>query len=348
MTLAVSGQAKVLGLSECQFGLVLENVHLLGPDNKKNKLIDTLPLSKLVRFTLSNDKLEPEICADPSDTTFSLNIKRAIISLLQSNNAESHETDVFGTCATTFTVTAGNNGEKLITKSRDLNACSHRESLANGLVNGILNEKSGVKSTPLLNGDYNSEQRINKNGIIQASQVTEEYSLVPFSNGNNGAKARVVTKLVLNSQQGNAPRASTTVSVPRSLVFENADKPIAGNKQIALTALKNTVATYENNVGPKTASHFTELIRILRFVKQEDLLTLRPTHQNEVLARKVYLDALFRVGTADSVGAIATLLKTGKISDKTAIRLAYLSFSLATAVNKETLVTIQVSIKFLN
>lgn len=345
VTLQVQGQALISGLSECQYGLELRDVTVFGPDNKKNKLQDNLQLQKLVRFTLSADTLEPEICVDKDDKPFSLNIKRAIISLLQSRQTESTETDIFGTCPTSFTVTTGQDGGQIVTKIRDLNACSHREALVNGLVSGVFNENSGIKSTPLLNGDYTNEQRINRNGIIESAQVTEEYSLVPFTNGEAGAKAHVVTKLTLKETKAGGPKSTDSATVPRSLRFEVTDKPIVGDLRTASNSLKLVVDTYQNNVGPKSASQFTELIRVLRYVKQQDLLTILSNinaAKNKELTLKVYLDALFRVGTADSVAAIATLLKNNKISGDTAKQLAYLSFNAATSVNKDALDAVQV------
>lgn len=347
VTLKVQGQAVVSGLPDCQYGLELRDVTVFGPDNKKNKLQDNLQLQKLVRFTLSDDMLEPEICVDKDDKPFSLNVKRAIISLLQSRQTESVETDVFGTCPTTFSVTPGANGGEVVIKTRDLNACSHREVLVNGLISGVFNENSGIKSTPLLNGDYTNEQHINANGIIESTQVTEEYVLVPFTNGDAGAKAHVSTKLQLKETKAGAPKSADSVSVPRPLHFEVIDKPIVGDLRTASNALKNVVDTYQNNVGPKAASQFTELIRILRYVKTQDLLTILSNinaSKNKDLSSKVYLDALFRVGTAESVTAIATLLKNNKITDETAKQLAYLSFNAATSVNKEALDAVQVMI----
>lgn len=346
VTLKVQGQALVSGLSECQYGLELRDVTVFGPDNKRNKLQDNLQLTKLVRFTLSDDTLEPEICVDKDDKPFSLNVKRAIISLLQSRQSESVETDVFGTCPTSFSVTTGPDGDQIVTKIRDLNVCSHREVLVNGLVAGVFNENSGIKSTPLLNGDYTNEQHINKNGIIESSQVTEQYSLVPFTNGEAGAKAHVITKLQLKETKAGAPKSVESATVPRSLLFEVADKPIVGDLRTASNALKNVVDTYQNNVGPKAAGQFIELIRVLRYVKQQDLLTILANinaSKNKDLSVKIYLDALFRVGTADSVAAIATLLKNNKISGDAAKQLAYLSFNAATSVNKDALDAVQVS-----
>lgn len=102
--LTVSGRADVFAEpGGCTFVLRLENTVISGPDGKRNTQaaqLGDLQLSRPVRFTLLNDRLEPQLCAEPADSVFGLNVKRAIVSLLQSTEAAS-ETDVFGTCPQT-------------------------------------------------------------------------------------------------------------------------------------------------------------------------------------------------------------------------------------------------------
>lgn len=48
-------------------------------------------IEKAVRFTLQDGRVGPEICAEEGDTRRSLNIKRAVISLLQSPTKQATE-----------------------------------------------------------------------------------------------------------------------------------------------------------------------------------------------------------------------------------------------------------------
>lgn len=343
--LQVQGTAHVHGISSCQYGLDVQDVTLIGPDKLKTKFNNKLQLSKIVQFTLANDKLEPEICASPDDSDVSLNIKRALISLLQVDDTSTEEVDVFGKCQTNYVVTKQDDGSIVVTKTRDLNSCSHRESFVNGFVTGIFNENSKVKSTPLLNGDYTNEIRVNRNGIVQSAQVSEDYTLVPFSNGEAGVKARVNTAFRLKDQRANV-NEKPSVSVPRTLIYEAVEKPQAVNYKTAKKALFGICDTYaqrKNSVGAQIAGQFTETIRLLRYLKKDDILLLFKEStqlKDNPVCRKVFLDAVFRVATADSVNAIASLLENNKIHEK---RLAYLSFNLATNVNKETIGVLSVS-----
>lgn len=341
--LQVQGTARVYGLSaNCQYGLDLQDVLVFGPDSSKKKFTENF--SKLVRFTLADDKLEPEICAEDGESTVSLNIKRALISLLQLNDAAVEEVDIFGKCPTNYAHSKGDDGSLVVTKTRDLNACSHRESIINGFISGIFNDESNIKSTPLLNGDYTNEVHINQKGVVESAHVVEDYSLVPFTNGEAGVKARVVTKFRLKDVSANG-NARLSVTVPRSLIYEHSQKPLKVDYQTAKKSLFAICDTYaqRNSVGAQVASQFTETIRLLRFLKQNDFLTLyneASQLKDKPICRKVFLDAVFRVGTADSVNAIASLLSSNKINEK---RLAYLAFNLATSVNKNTLSVLTVS-----
>lgn len=340
----VQGTAHVHAISACQYGLDVNDVTLIGPDKLKTKFNNKLQLSKIVQFTLSADKLEPEICTSPDESDVSLNIKRALISLLQLNdNGSVQEVDIFGKCQTNYAVTKNDDGSYVITKTRDLNKCSHRESFVNGFITGVFNENSNVKATPLLNGDYTNEVRVNKNGIVESAQVVEDYTLVPFANGDAGVKARVVTSFRFKDQKANGGER-VSVSVTRPLIYEIVEKPQAVNYQTAKKSLFAICETYaqRKSVGAQVAGQFTESIRLLRYLKKDDILLLfkESSQLNNPVCRKVFLDAVFRVSTADSVNAIASLLENNKIHEK---RLAYLSFNLATSVNKETLSILTVS-----
>lgn len=355
-TLQIQGQAELIGISaDCQYSLRLQNVIVTGPDAIKTKLSDDPQLSqslaKPIRFTLSADEVHPEICAEPSESSFSLNLKRAVVSLIQSADGKPEETDVFGTCPTSFSVVKNGDGSQVVSKVRNLNRCSHRETLANSFASGVFNDRSGIKSTPLLNGDYAVEQQINKQGVIASAKLTEDYVFTPFSTVNSGARARVVTTLTLKNQGAGAAPKLNAVTKPRSILFENPDIIPLNNYEKIAAGVKSTVDTYKNNVGPQAASQFTELIRLLRHTEKSHILKLysdvksKVIHPNQVLARKIVLDALFRAGTANSVEALSSLL-SNEIKNVQELRLAYLSFNLANSVNSETLVTAAVSCIF--
>ncbi|XP_063705361.1 apolipophorins isoform X2 [Culicoides brevitarsis] len=340
--LKVNGVAQLYYSGNCQYTLFMQKVQLTSPDDKKVAV--SKDLQKPVKFVLSNDELLPEVCADSSDSEFSVNVKRAIISLIQSVEQKSYETDVFGVCPTNTVVnTLGDS--TVITKTRDLNTCAHRESLADGFIKSVFNEASGIKSTPVLNGDYLLEQKI-KAGVLDSAVLTENYVYLPFSGQNTGARAKVVTKLSFTkSEAKEAPQPQNPAE--RSLLFK-ADKGVPTSNPDNLRAvLKKTVESFDETskaVGKESATTFAELVRALRAAKKGDVALLYDDIKkgslklDKELARKVYLDALFRAGSAHSITFIAEILKK-ELSEKEQ-RLAYLSFNLAQTVSHASIFTV--------
>lgn len=336
--LKVQSTAQVFAGENCGMTLKLPKVTVFGPDNKRTQLGSEL--SKPVKFTLSNDELLTEICTDVDDTDFSLNLKRGVISLFQAVDSRSTETDIYGSCPTTFSSFQSGDAT-IVHKVRNLNACGFRESLTHGLFVGIFNEDSGVKSTPVLNGDYASEVKINKDGIIESVVLTEEYHYLPFSTTTAGARAKSVTKLTLTGKgKGAAPVLKKTR--PASIIFENPTTDSTSNLDTVKTVLKSLIENVKNNVGSTSAGQFTELIRVMRFAKKEDLLSLYQmvksgsVHENKDLARNVYLDGLLRVGNGNSVETLTNLLKNREFNEKEQ-KMVFLSLNLVQSMTKEAL-----------
>lgn len=341
----LGGSVQIFPGDNCAYTLKFRQVNVFGPDNKKTGLVNEL--SKPVRFYLSNDKLTPEICADGNDNDFSLNIKRGIISVFQTSEQNTVETDVFGRCPTTYG--SSQQGNVLtVTKTRNLNQCSYREKLSSGMITGIVDENSEVKSTPLLNGDFTSEVKI-KNGIVESAQIFEEYMFLPFSTNEAGTRAKVQTKMNLQGQpgNGNAPKVNNQHSRP--IIFTNPNSAPVGNIGTLKSVFQNTLREYHNNnVGGNAAAQFTELIRLMRTSKRDDLTSLYQQvkagtlSDNKPLSRKVFFDAIYRAGTGDSVEALANLLKNRELNEKEQ-QLLYLSLNLVQSMTKEALNAVTVS-----
>lgn len=106
----------------------------------------------------------------------------------------------------------------MVHKRRTLNKCAHRENIKQDFFATTFNPNSEIKSSPLLKGDYNAEQKI-KNGILDHASITESYLYVPFSVGKSGAKATVSTKIQYAGTAKEAVKGK--VSDPKSIIFEN-------------------------------------------------------------------------------------------------------------------------------
>ncbi|XP_055922493.1 apolipophorins [Eupeodes corollae] len=329
IALKLSGHAKLYAEGNCGYTLQMERMSVSAVKESIEKQI-IQNLNKPIKFTMVSGELQPEICSESSDNAASLNIKRGIISLLQAAD-KPHETDVFGVCPTLTSVSKAGSSE-IITKVRNLNACSYREKISNGLINGVVNSKAGIKSTALLKSDYSKELKLN-NGIPENIQLVEEYKLAPMSNGAGVSKAKVKTTLRLgNVGRANAPPCN---GEPASIIFEPPTAPVAKNIGTLKKVFTNTVNLVNEHVQGDAAKHFTELIRLMRSSDVDTLIELSVVpHVNKVLARKVYLDALFRVGTSNSVKAIVRQISKFSENEK---KLAFMSFNLVQSIEKDAL-----------
>jgi Lipoprotein amino terminal region len=285
-SVAIKGQAIITAGDNCEYTLLLKGVTAFGSDN--SKLAIQKDFQSPVQFTLSGDELAPEICADATDGTFSLNVKRGVISALQNGLGKSVELDIFGKCpVTSSSSTSG--GITTVTSTRDLDQCVYREKLSNGLIQGVVTESSEIKSSPILDGSVDSDAKF-ENGALKSIELRENYNFLPFSTQNHGAKAKVITKMNLKntaSGKGAAPKTP----VLRSLLFENANSNMA-NPKVSVkdsikTAFGKTLQEFvgqEGVISSKSAATFAEIIRLMRLAKRADLLTAYQVRLTELLS----------------------------------------------------------------
>lgn len=276
-SVAIKGQALITAGDNCEYTLLLKGVTAFGSDNSKLAVQKDFALP--VQFSLSGDELAPEICADATDGSFSLNVKRGVISALQNGAGKSSELDIFGKCPVeSSTSTSG--GITTITSTRDLDKCAYREKLSNGLIQGgVVTESSEIQSTPILNGKVEAEAKY-QNGALQSIELKEHYNFLPFSTQNHGAKAKVFTKL--NLKKTTAGQAGTALKTPvlRSLLFENSNSDMSNPKVSVKDSIKaafgktlQEFTSQEGNLSSKSAATFAEIIRLMRLAKKNDLLT---------------------------------------------------------------------------
>ncbi|XP_026318173.1 apolipophorins-like [Hyposmocoma kahamanoa] len=300
------GQVSVAALGNCVNELVVQNLVISGPDGKKYS--SPPGVDKPVRFTLQDGRVGSEICTEDGDTRRSLNIKRAIISLLQSENKPSTQVDVFGSCPTEVSSSKEGNAF-LVHRTRDLSRCAYREQGKNDIVSGIFNPTAEIKNSQVLQSNLNVESKVNS-GVPEKVSATEEYLYKPFSVGENGARAKVHTKLTLTGKTGGAA-GSGNCNMQRSIIFENPHGHVTGsNFDAAIAAVRDTAKTLASEANSKSAGEFAQLVRILRGSSKDDLTKIYGQVKGKNLERRVFLDGLVRAGTGSSVEVIVDLIKS--------------------------------------
>lgn len=275
-SVSIKGQAVVTEGENCAYTLMLKAVTAFGADNSKLNIQKDFSLP--IQFTLSGDELLPELCADSTDGTFSLNVKRGVISALQNGLGKSSELDIFGKCPVTSSLsTVG--GVTTITSLKDLDKCAYREKLSNGLVQGVVTDSSDIKTSPILNGKIESESKF-KNGALQSVEMQENYIFLPFSTQTHGAKAKVVTKMNLKKTASGQLASVIKTPILRTLLFESTSSNLANTKVSVKDSIKaafgKTLQEFtgqEGVISSKSAASFAEIIRLMRLAKKADLLT---------------------------------------------------------------------------
>lgn len=165
------GQVSVTALGNCAHELTVQNLVISGPNGKKYQ--SPPGINKPVRFSYQDGRVGPEICAEEQDTRRSLNIKRAIISLLQTEQKPSTQVDVFGVCPTEVSFSQ-EGAAVLVHRSRDLSRCAHREQGRNDLITAVYNPTAEIKETQVLRSTLNVESKV-VGGVPEKVSANEEY-----------------------------------------------------------------------------------------------------------------------------------------------------------------------------
>ncbi|CAG9133770.1 unnamed protein product [Plutella xylostella] len=305
------GQVSVSALGNCAHVLKVNNLVISGPGGKKYS--KPPGLDKPVRFTLQDGHVGADLCTEEGDTRRSLNIKRAVISLLQTGTKSGTEVDIFGACPTDAS-SSQEGGATLVHRVRDLGRCGHREHGRNDLITAVYNPQAEIKNTQVLQSTLNVESKVT-NGVPEKVSATEDHLYKPFSVGENGVRSKVHTKLTLTGQAAGADAGKFTS--PRSIIFENPHGVAADHSslQSAVAAVKETAKAVAHEAGSHSAGDFAQLVRILRVTSKDDLTKAYQQVKGNKLEKRVFLDGLVRAGSGDSIEVSVGLLKGGELSD---------------------------------
>ncbi|XP_075230090.1 retinoid- and fatty-acid binding glycoprotein apolipophorin [Lycorma delicatula] len=315
--ITISADVDISAQPQCSYILKVSNINVHGNDGKAHGGFEELQAHP-VKFSFHDGHIESEVCTEEGETQSGLNIKRAIISLLQSATHKDagvtshYETDVFGTCPTDFEFLKSGNSLK-IKKSRNLNLCAHRESLNIPVFSTPYTISSDFQSSPLLISSLSVVQDV-QDGVVHSATSEEKYSYQPHASVDSGVLVTVVTKLSFVSQAKGVPIAANVVK-PKSIIF---DAPHAvshySSADTIQKALSKVESSVEPTVQPSAAQDFSDLVDVLSHSKKNDILTVYEGVKSKDTAKKVLLDGIARASTGDSIEVIVELAQKNELS----------------------------------
>ena len=323
----IRAQAEIEVLSRCELSLRLRDVSIEESDPERSgsrrvsdgfeEFKNTLERDTL-RFAYQDGRIE-DLCPSREEPTWSLNIKRGLLSAFQNSMGldESsrnlvEETDVAGKCNVEYTADSNLLGKTTITKTKDLRSCTDRQNtdFALSLFSDSYNSDSQVQSSPIVNSTQTCQQTVD--GIVKTSLCSERHAFRPFSNGGRGAVTTTRQYLEYVNKYNNIRARFDNVVKRTDLLYKhekNSEEKLS-HAQETEEILQQICAN--EDIRPETPHLFKRLVSSL---KRLDAATLQNTYRridsicsrnNNV--RKFYLDALPMVGTSAAYKLMTDIL----------------------------------------
>jgi hypothetical protein len=321
--LKVSGQAVIAALSPCDLTLTIQEASIQGVDR-----VEGLEGSS-VRFSYQDGEIEG-LCVSENDASWSANIKRALVSSLQNkaikNAGESliSEDTVHGRCPTQYTVS----GENYI-KTRNLNACTHRQGGKSVEYGVAYNVPSKNNAIPGVNSTFTCTQNV-RNGVIQSVDCEESHKLEAFARNEAGAQTTVKSSMsLISTQQGVEGVKTNEARKSSSIFYDHGDyqdaqrqKSASSNTQTILQKLCTEIET--GVLSSKVPGLFLQLKKQLKSARAQDLIEMQQqitsgqscANEKRKL-NKLLLDAAAMSASDGGIGLIADVYAADKLPEET-------------------------------
>ncbi|XP_051828645.1 uncharacterized protein LOC127545411 [Antechinus flavipes] len=252
----------------------------------------------------------PKVCPQQGDPIWAVNIKRGILSLLQTSPGTTipetiDEIDILGKCPTTYE----RKGSRLL-KTKDLNQCSLRHHGFTFLQSEVL---PGMP--PILTSKLECYQTFQK-GLLEDATCTEFDVVKPFSEKGNGAQTKTYSTLSLLHVR---PQALSNKDYGKfyvsSLLYEW--EGLATQSQVADVAESVRKLCLAQATSFETAELFMELVFELRGLSADALMDL--WQRSSFKCRDNWqplVDALPSCGTEACVALMKELIMSGDVENE--------------------------------
>ncbi|XP_063171149.1 uncharacterized protein LOC134505396 [Candoia aspera] len=245
-------------------------VKLINENDNLREVLEQYPLW----FCFYNGKVL-KIFPQKNESTWALNIKRGILSALQTSsltaaaNNSVEEVDISGKCPTQYQQKG-----TLLLKMKDFNLCSHHFSGFTALRSVAL--PNALEQ--LLSSKLECLQRFEEKGILEEVKCIESHLVTPPARKGNGVKmqTRTVLKLFLTeADAGSREKVATSDIYESSLLYEKEKTaPLSQEEEVKVVADVLQRLCMKPTKDPEPTDIFLNLVFALRQVSTDALMDL--------------------------------------------------------------------------
>ncbi|KAF2362298.1 Lipid transport protein N-terminal [Trinorchestia longiramus] len=259
-----------------------------------------------------------EVCADASDSTVAINIKKGILSAFQSsmpshssinNGIELEETDVIGICPTVYNVRE-ESGRLFITKSKDHRQCSKRYGDTSESTISSLPLKSAI---PMRTSKSKCVQE-SEDGIFKTVTCYDDNNIAPIFGLSRSVMAQQKFTLTYKKTKKISEIRPFQKSRTTTLLYDftNSPKNSSAVQEVEIKLKHLCHIIEQGNVTMHTAQIFSDLISAMDVVEQSSIHKIWMNIKDKKYCSQLedieglYLDA---VAATKNDGAIPVLVQ---------------------------------------
>ncbi|KAH6941668.1 hypothetical protein HPB50_022254 [Hyalomma asiaticum] len=334
----VKANVEVGVISPCIFSLKLADVDLQGV-SVANRYAFKEALERHPLTVYIEDGIIGEIRHDPEELPWALNVKRAIISMMQiprtalDANSIVSETDVFGTCETRYMPANVGRTGGTVTKTKNLATCFGRFGSSLPIIYTPYESKaSPFQTIPMTNGSFVCQQTVDANRWITKAECKEQEYLHLAARGLR-EQTTVTSTGVLIMQQifPSVKPVPETVNVKSTIKFDHSvTRAEKTEPKEVIGLLRDLCRSSHEDIRPEASGTFARLVAALRGLPPPALRQIYSKVSAGELCfdkkiEQLFLDALPLVGTEASLRLTVELINKAEHADRSTAWIAGIS-----------------------
>ncbi|CAN8028289.1 unnamed protein product [Ixodes persulcatus] len=321
-------------ISPCLLSLKLIDVELHGV-SVANRYAFKEALEKYPVLFHMEEGIIGDVRHDPSELPWAMNVKRAIMSMVQiprttlDANSIISETDIFGTCETKYSPVNGG----ILKKSKNLATCLGRFGSSLPIIYTPYESKnSPFQTIPMTNGTMDCQMIVDSNRWITKSECKEREFLRLAARGM--AEETLITStmvLILQQQTPGIKPVPATVNMMSSLKFDHSVTRVEKTDiKDVMGILRDLCRSTAEDIRPEASASFSRMVAALRGLPHEHLTQI----YTKIVAGEIcfdrkmealYLDALPMIGTEASLKQTVELMNKAEHASRLTAWIAGLS-----------------------